>query len=277
MEEAVTTPPADTGFYDHNFSRSKDDLLAAIRARTYGEDIGQFSWTTADEHRRFQQMLGLGPASEVLEIASGSGGPALFLARSTGCSVVGVDIHQSGIDAANGAAREAGLADRARFVQHDAQQPLPFPDGVFDAILSIDSMNHISAREAMFAEWHRVLRPGGRFLFTDAVIVRGPLRRDEILRRGPAMGEFIFTPEGEYERLLSSAGFIDVAVDDVTANIVQVAERWHDARLAHRDELDALEGPEANRQFQEFLATTALLARENRLARLAFHGASRGV
>ncbi|HSB86968.1 MAG TPA: methyltransferase domain-containing protein [Ilumatobacteraceae bacterium] len=261
-----------TGFYDHNFGRSRDEVLAAVRAQAYGEDIGQFSWTTADEHRRFQQRLAVGPASNVLEVASGSGGPALFLVRCTGCTLVGVDIHQIGIDAANAAAAEAGLADRARFLQHDAQQPLPFPDDTFDAIISIDSMNHIAARRAMFAEWHRVLRPGGRFVFTDAVIVRGPLRRDEIMRRGPAMGVFIFTPEGEYEGLLADAGFVDLDVEDATANIVRVAEEWHDARELYRDELDDLEGVDANREFQEFLATVALLSRENRLARVAYHG-----
>ena len=263
---------SDTGFYDRNFVRSAGELNAAVRAEAFGEDIGQFSWTTADEHRRFQADLGLGPDSRVLEVASGSGGPGLFLVRCTGCRLVGIDIHDGGIQAATEAARQAGLEDRAAFVRHDAQEPLPFADGSFDAVICLDSMNHLFEREAVFREWSRVLAGGGRFLFTDAVVVRGPLRRAEALHRGPAMGEFLFTPVGWYEETLADAGFEDIRSEDVTANIVGVTERWHAARAKVEPELRAVEGDERYVEFQQFLATTALVAREGRLARYAYTG-----
>ena len=268
----MTAESADTGFYDRNFARSAEELNAAIRAEAFGEDIGQFSWTTADEHRRFQATLEIGEESRVLEVASGSGGPGLFLVRSTGCQLVGIDIHEGGIETATEAAREGGLADRASFLFHDAQQPLPFADEAFDAVVCIDSMNHLFDRDAVFQEWSRVLVDGGRFLFTDAVVVCGPLRREELLRRSPAMGEFLFTPAGWYEQVLADAGFVDARVDDVTSNIVGVAERWHAARERAEPELRDLEGRERFEEFQEFLATTALIAREGRLARYAYTG-----
>jgi SAM-dependent methyltransferase len=262
----------DTGFYDRNFARSADELNAAVRVETFGEDIGQFSWTTADEHRRFQAALEIGPDSRVLEVASGSGGPGLFLVRSTGCRLVGIDIHEGGIDAATEAAPEGGIAERASFLFHDAQEPLPFPDGSFNAVICIDSMNHLFNRDAVFREWSRVLADGGRFLFTDAVVVRGPLRREEIVHRSPAMGEFLFTPTGWYEQALVDAGFVDVRVEDVTCNIVGVAERWHTARESVDAELREVEGGERFVEFQQFLATTALVAREGRLGRYAYMG-----
>ena len=263
---------ADTGFYDRNFVRSADELNAMVRAETFGDDIGQFSWTTADEHHRFQTKLELGPDSRVLEVACGSGGPALFLVRSTGCRVVGIDIHESGIGAATEAACEEGIADRASFLLHDAQAALPFAEGSFDAVICIDSMNHLFDRAAVFGEWSRVLTDGGRFLFTDAVVVCGPLRREEIVRRSPAMGEFLFTPNGWYEETLADAGFVDVRAENVTANIVGVAERWHGAREKVSTELRGVEGDETYEEFQQFLATTALIAREHRLARYAYTG-----
>ena len=262
----------DTGFYDRNFARSADELNAAIRAAAFGEDIGQFSWTTADEHRRFQAELGLGPDSRVLEVASGSGGPALFLVRSTGCRVTGIDIHEGGIETANSTACESGLEERASFVFHDAQEPLPFADASFDAVVCIDSMNHLFDRGAVFREWSRVLNDDGTFLFTDAVIVCAPLRREEMVRRSPAMGEFLFTPFGWYERALAEAGFTDVRVEDVTANIVGVAERWHAARMEAENELRELEGTAKFEEFQQFLTTTAVVAREGRLGRYAYWG-----
>lgn len=268
----MTAKSADTGFYDRNFARSAEELNTEIRAEAFGEDIGQFSWTTADEHRRFQATLEIGPESRVLEVASGSGGPGLFLVRSSGCELVGIDIHEGGIEAATEAAHEEGIADRASFLLHDAQQPLPFADESFDAVICIDSMNHLFHRGAVFQEWSRVLADGGRFLFTDAVVVRGPLRREEMLRRSPAMGEFFFTPAGWYEHALAEAGFVDVRVEDVTSNIVGVAERWHAARESAERELRDVEGDERFEEFQQFLAATALVAREGRLARYAYVG-----
>src|SRR4029078_8641020 len=98
------TRTRDTGFYDTNFPRSADELIASIREAAFGEDIGQFSWPAAGEQREFHARLGVGPGREVLEVASGSGGPALFLARETGCRLVGIDIHVGGLAAAPAAA-----------------------------------------------------------------------------------------------------------------------------------------------------------------------------
>ena len=65
----------DKRFYDTLFSGSAEDLHARIREEAFGEEIGQNSWLTADEHRRFFGLLELGAESQVLEVASGTGGP----------------------------------------------------------------------------------------------------------------------------------------------------------------------------------------------------------
>ena len=138
-------------FYDTTYGAFADRLNATIRAEAFGEEIGQNSWLTADEHRRFLGWLGIDESSDVLEVASGSGGPALFMVRETGCRVVGVDLHDAAVDAANAAAAEQGLSDRARFLRGDAREPLPVDDGSFDALLCIDSINHMYERERVLA------------------------------------------------------------------------------------------------------------------------------
>ena len=73
-------------FYTLTYSHFAHPVLAAIRQETFGEDIGQNGWLTADEYRHYLSYLGLNAASHVLDIGSGSGGPALFLAlRPGGC------------------------------------------------------------------------------------------------------------------------------------------------------------------------------------------------
>ena len=80
-----------------------------MREETFGRDIGQNSWLTADEYDRFIDWLGSSPSSRVLEVASGSGGPALYLARKTGCEVTGVDLNPYGVPTAGHAVTQQRL------------------------------------------------------------------------------------------------------------------------------------------------------------------------
>lgn len=259
-----------TSHYDTTYGTFAADLQAEIRADAYGEDIGQNSWLTADEHRRFFVLLELGPSSHVLDVASGSGGPALFMAQITGCQVTGFELHAAGVDEANHAARRAGLSDRARFIEGDARERLPFADDTFDAVICIDSMNHLYDRGAVLHEWHRVVRPGGRILFTDPIIVTGLLRRDEMIARSAGMGDFVFTPPGFDEMLVRNAGFSDIDVRDHTENMAAVAADRQAARQRRAADLEAVEGVEASRSLTDFFGVVAQLARERRLSRLIY-------
>src|SRR6476469_10991934 len=90
-------------FYN-TYADFTEQVLASVRAETYGEDIGQNSWVTADEYEGFIQALRLRDEAHVVEIASGSGGPALHLARKAGCRVTGLDVNPKGVETANRAA-----------------------------------------------------------------------------------------------------------------------------------------------------------------------------
>jgi cyclopropane fatty-acyl-phospholipid synthase-like methyltransferase len=246
------------------------DIQARIRRDTYGEDIGQFSWLTADEFRRFFGLLEIGSGSHVLDVACGSGGPALFMAQSTDCRVTGVDVNEGGINTARQTAEARQLQDHAEFQRLDASEPLPFSDASVDAIVCIDAMNHLYNRAQVMSDWYRVLRPGGRFLFTDAVIVTGMLTRDEIIARSSSMGLFIFTPPGVHEGFIEATGFVDLVVEDVTPTIAAVTKRWHDARAVHRDALLQAESPAEFDRMQGMLAAAHTLSSERRLSRLAY-------
>lgn len=250
--------------------------LGQVRRETYGEDLGQFSWITADEFREFFRQLELTAEHHVLDVACGSGGPALFLAHTVGCRVTGVDINESGVANARRLAEKSSLTNRARFEHIDARKLLPFADGSFDAIISIDAMNHFPNRAEVLREWHRLLRAGGCFLFTDAVIVTGTLSRDEILDRSSSMGLFLFTPEGTHEKLIQAAGFVEIVVEDVTETIAAVSRRWHDARARHREELLRSETVADFETLQTMLAAAHKLSEERRLSRFAYRARKPG-
>src|SRR5262249_28989012 len=110
---------------------------------------------------------------------------------------------------------------------------------------------------------------GGRLLFTDPIVVTGPLTNEEIRARS-SIGFFLFVPLGHNERLLASAGFSIDAVRDVTDAVALVSARWRDARARRRDALVALEGPADFEATQRFLDVVHTLSGERRLSRFAY-------
>jgi SAM-dependent methyltransferase len=252
-----------------NYRRFDDGVSARIRRAAFGVDIGQNSWVTVDEYQRFIAWLGLAADHRVLEVACGSGGPALHLAEATGCHVTGVDADPGGIETAARLAAGSGRPGRSRFLVADAAAPLPFESGWFDAILCVDAMNHLPDRAAVLGEWRRLLRPGGRAIFTDPVVITGPVTHDELAARS-TIGVFVFVPPGVNERLIAQAGLHLVRVEDASENAARVSERWHRARAEHRDALIAAEGVEGFEGLQRFFAMVHRLTRERRLSRMLY-------
>lgn len=254
-------------FYYNAYENFTEEVLQAIRRETYGTDIGQNSWLTADKFDRFLSGLRLRPEHHVLEVACGSGGPARWVAERFGCRVTGIDANASGVETATRGAAGSPSRERLTFREADANGRLPFVDDSFDALLCIDSMNHL--RAGVFREWHRVLRPGGRAVFTDPVVITGPVTNDELALRS-SIGVFLFVPPGVNERLIEAAGFVLVGSEDVSENAAAVSKRRHDARERRCEALSELEGAERFAGSQRFLMAVHGLTAERRLSRIAY-------
>ena len=261
--------PERIDLFDSTYGHFNENVLDAIRKETYGVDIGQNSWLTVDEYERWLPWLELAVDDHVLEIASGSGGPALYMARTLGCRVTGVDANQSGVATASALAAKSDVAGRVHFQVADATALLPFDDNSFDALICIDSMNHFPDRLAVWKEWCRVIRPGRRALFTDPVVITGPVTNDELALRS-SIGLFLFVPPGVNERFIEQAGFKLVRQEDVTANATLTSGRWRDARARRRDELMKIEGEERFEGLQKFFGAVHHLTSERRLSRIAY-------
>ena len=257
--------------YGNAYGNFAARVFEQVRRETYDEDFGQSSWVTGGELRRFIHLLELTVSDNVLDIGCGSGGPALFLARTLGCRVTGVDVNAAGIDIGLVLARQVGLQDQVQFRRSDLREPLPFADQVFDVVVCLDVLCHLPERRRLFDEWYRVLRPGGRMLCTDPVVVSGLVSGDEFRTRS-STGYFEFCPSGVNERLFRDAGFELVRADDATQNEVEVSHRWHAARQQRATELITLEGAEAFAGLQQFLVTVHRLAAERRLSRIVYLG-----
>ena len=255
--------------YDHAYGNYGSDAYRDVRLATYGEDLGQTSWVSAEESQQIPAWLNLAADSSVLEIGSGSGRYALRIAESLGCKITGLDVNASGISNANHLARSQGLAALARFEQCDVARGLPFPGNSFDAIFSNDVLCHIPDRPKLFSQLHHVLKPGRRLLFSDALVIGGILSHDEIATRS-SLGYYAFSPPGENERLLAQAGFRVLQATDTSENAAAIAKRWHDAREEKKKQLIAFEGSADFDGLQRFLSCVQRLTSEKRLLRFVY-------
>ncbi len=258
-----------TRHYDTSYGNFQTELYAQIRREAFGLDIGQNSWLTSGEQDTFVGWLDLAPGKILLDIACGSGGPAIRIVETTGCSLVGIDVQEQAIANANSLAAQRGMTHLVEFHVADATTPLPFADARFDAITCIDAINHLPDRSRVFADWARLLKPTGRLLFTDPIVVTGPLANSEISIRSSA-GFYLFVPPGYDECVLGQCGLRLLACTDVTANIAEVAERRRVARASRSTALREIEGDQTYEAEQEFFAVASRLARESRLSRFAY-------
>jgi ubiquinone/menaquinone biosynthesis C-methylase UbiE len=260
---------AKTDLYNNSYGNYEQDVYRDVRLETYGEDFGQTSWVSTEESHEIPRRLELTPGCSVLEVGSGSGRYALYVAETAGCQVVGLDLNAEGIRNASAQAERRKLAVQVCFQQCDVSRPLPFADGTFKAVFSNDVFCHILERPALLRELWRVLQPGGRLLFSDALVVGGTLSNQEIATRS-LIGYYLFVPPGENEKLMAAAGFQLIEVTDTTQNAADVARRWRQARDKREPELTALEGKANFDGLQKFLACVQTLTGERRLLRLVY-------
>ena len=178
--------------------------------------LDQWHYHGVDAVRLAAERLGLRAASRVLEIGSGIGGPARYLAYATGCQVTALElqpkVHAIGVDLT----RRCGLGGRVLHVCGDALQ-WPMQDAAFDAVVSWLAVHHIPERRRLYARLARALRPGGACYIED-LCMRAPFAAADLRDlREVAFGVSVTGIEAHVDDL-GAAGFVDVVATDETAD-----------------------------------------------------------
>ena len=169
------------------------------------------------------KLAGIASGMAVLDVGSGVGGPARFLAATCGCEVTGVDLSTPFVDAARYLTERTGQGAQVSFQTGSALE-LPFDGGRFDAVLLQHVAMNISDRPLLYREIRRVLKQSGRFATYDAVLGDGKphdgVHYPAPWARTPATS-FLLTAAATREAV-EAAGFRTLAWQDDSA----AAKAW---------------------------------------------------
>ncbi|OED39876.1 hypothetical protein AB833_13405 [Chromatiales bacterium (ex Bugula neritina AB1)] len=210
-------------FYDEHpinlseiLSRAKDSGLALDSLKA--EDLWRWDqdhYGGLDAVDALLQALEINSRSLVIDLCSGMGGPARYLATKTGCQVHGVDLNASRVDGANELTARVKLDHLVSFSCADICA-LPVADNSFNCAMSQEAFLHIEDRESLLAQIHRVLEPGSKFGFTDW-IAGDSLSESHRERFASTFAAGRIVSADEYTRLLEAAGFRVEGVTDLSA------------------------------------------------------------
>lgn len=215
-----------------------------IYRRLWRDNVHMGTWRAGDDTideamaRTNRVMADRGDVWEdafVLDVGSGYGASARFLATERGCRVHGVNISERENELARERNRQAGLDDVVS-IEYGDFHDLPYDDASFDIVWSQESLLHGVDKSRILDECRRVLRPGGRFVLSDLLVRKhvSEEEREPIYARvkAPVMWDL-----DEYAEAISASGLEVVDQADWPENVAPTYQSVLDQLVEQRDRL----------------------------------------
>ena len=172
------------------------------------------------------------PRAKVLDVGSGIGGAAFYLAEAYGAVVTGIDLSPEMVNIAQERAQTAKVPEAVTTILGDVLTE-PFADK-FDVIWSRDALMHIPDKATLFSRLHDLGQPGGKLIITDYAKGVGQ-RSTEFHDYIEQTGYHVVDP-ATYGGFLEAAGFKNVVVEDATDRFIAILERELEFLKTNREE-----------------------------------------
>lgn len=205
-----------------------------------------------DKMRHIASKLRIEPGMKVLDIGSGWGGLAMYLARECGADVTGVTLSGEQASKAIQRVRAAGLSDKVRFLQRDIRQM----EGSFDRIVSVGMMEHVGVGfyKALFAKSRELLKPDGIALFHCIGRLDGPGTTNAWLRKYIFPGGYA-PALSEITRVVEKSNLRMTDIEILRMHYAYTLRDWQARFRANWDKVAALYDERFCRMFEFYLVS----------------------
>lgn len=235
----TTEELAQTERFENLYARSQSPVMLSIERSVCGCNYGGSSWTTRTEADGLITLLGLRSGMHLLDLGAGSGWPALYMSKQSGCSVTLVDLPANALRIARQRATRDGISQRVAAVVADAAN-LSFPDASFDAISHSDLLCCLKHKRSVLAACRRTIRADGCMAFT--VISVAPGLSVEQHYRAVENGPEFIESDDDYSSMLDQTGWKIISCDDITAAYAASCKRQLEVDETQEHELAPLIG-----------------------------------
>lgn len=204
------------GFYDENATKHRDALK--------------------NTNRVLAKLVDIKAGEKVLDAGCGIGGSSFWLAQNIGAHPTGITLSGKQVEICKARAKVLGVEDKTNFVQGDFCNS-PFEDGSFDVIWSCETLSYIKEKDEFYKECHRLLKPGGRIVIAEGILLKRDLNSSEqkIIddwNEGWAMQGL--DTEEEHKKHANAAGFNVFKLEDYTSktfvslrNLYKKSKNWY--------------------------------------------------
>jgi cyclopropane fatty-acyl-phospholipid synthase-like methyltransferase len=161
-------------------------------------------------------LLGIESGQQLLEVGSGIGGPARYLASKTGANITALELQADQNQVAHQLSQRCGLSDRINHLEGDFLD-YDWGEQRFDAVVSWLALYHIPNREKLLGQCHKLLKSGGKF-YTEDLCSRGQFSPEELQGLEDDLYAISLPDTNDYLNDLRQAGFEIEYFEDMSDN-----------------------------------------------------------